>query len=108
MRAELLDTPWTWMVTPVAPESASPEDSWALVRISRTVVPVSTFWPPQTALVAHATAHGSPPGTSTACTIARHKPGWPSMCPTTGDPLWREAYTTPFGPVTESVMKLPG
>src|SRR5229473_7390714 len=108
MRAELFETPWTWIVMPVAPESARPDDSWALLRISRTLVPVSTFRPPQTALVAHATAHGSPPGTSTARTIARHRPGGPSMCPTTGDPLCREAWTTPLASVTDSVMKLPG
>src|SRR6266516_3144231 len=108
MRAELLDTPWTWMLMPVAPESARPDDSWALLRISRTLVPVSTFSPPQTELVAHTTAQGSPPGTSTARTIARHSPGRPSMCPTTGEPLCLDAWTTPFGSVTDSVMKLPG
>src|SRR5260370_40399161 len=108
MRAELLETPWTWMVMPVAPELARPDDSWALLRISRTLVPLSTFWPPQTALVAHATAHGSPAGTSTARTIPRHSPGGPSMCPTTGEPLWREAWPTPLGSVTDSVIQLPG
>src|SRR6266852_2522340 len=108
MRAELLDTPWTWMVMPAAPESARPDDSLALLRISRMLVPVSTFSPPQTALVAHATAHGSPPAASTARTIARHRPGGPSMCPTTGEPLCREACTAPAGSVTDSVIKLPG
>src|SRR5256885_9514862 len=98
MRAELLETPWTWMVTPVAPESARPDDSCALLSTSRTLLPVSTFWPPHTALVVHATAHGSPPATSTARTIARQRPGGPSMGPTTGDPPCRDARTTPFGP----------
>src|SRR5439155_2828896 len=87
MRAELLETPWTWIVMPVEPELARPDDSCALLRISRTLVPVSTFSPPHTALVDHATAQGSPPGTLTALTIARHRPGGPSMCPTTGEPL---------------------
>ncbi len=108
MRAELLETPWTWMLMPAAPESARPEDNLALLRISRTLAPVSTFSPPQTALVAHATAQGSPPGTSTARTIARHRPGSPSMCPTTGEPLCREAWTAPLGSVTDRVIKLPG
>src|SRR4029077_15311605 len=108
MRAELLDTPWTWMLTPLAPELARPDDSCALLRISRTLVPVSTFSPPHTALVAHATAKGSPPGTSPARTIPRHRPGGPSMWPTTGEPFCRDAWTTPFGSVTDSVMKLPG
>src|SRR5439155_20474396 len=108
MRAELLETPWTWIVMPVEPELARPDDSCALLRISRTLVPVSTFSPPHTAFVDHATARGSPPGTLTALTIARHRPGGPSMCPTTGEPLCPDPWTTPLGSVTDSGMKLPG
>src|SRR4030088_115618 len=105
MRAELVDVPCTWTVIPVPFKDCA---SWLLVRVSRTIDPVSTFSLTQAALVANETAYGSPPGTSTACTIARYRPGGPLSVPVTGEVPLREACSTWLGSMTDSVMNEPG
>src|SRR6202035_9181 len=96
MRAELLDVPCTWIVMPEEPAAERLCASCVLLSVSRTEPPVSTLPDEHPALVAKDTAYGSPPTTSTACTMARHRPGAPSMEASAP----RAACWTPVGSMT--------
>ena len=71
MRAEVGEVPWTAMVTPVVPESASALEICELLKVWRTVVPSSTWAAAHGALLASATTNASAGETVTAWTTAR-------------------------------------
>src|SRR5437879_13723070 len=108
MRAEVGDAPWTEIVTPVEPDSASALAICELLSVSRTTPPVSTLSAEQGASVAKATANASAVGTSMPCTTARHRPGGPLTWLLAADVPLRDACSVPFGSMSERVMKLPG
>ncbi len=100
--------PWTEMVTPLVPDSASLVAICELLSVSRTTPPVSTLSAEHGASLAKDTAYASATATSTPRTMARHRPGGPLTRPVTGDAPLREACSVPLGSISESVMKLPG
>jgi len=104
-RADAGDVPWTCSVTP---ELASACESWSLLSVCRTKPPVSTGSALQELLVANETAHASPPGTSSARTIARYRPGGPLRFACSGRELCFDVCATPAGSMIVSVIKLPG